>query len=168
MSSIRNPHIIATGALLSGVTPISVNVEQAITVEKGIAVNELNFNFQQEIVSPPVVWQLQDDTVRDAEYALLVMSSADLTSGTQKPFVESSLSTVSEKFGVQLSKVSSIFTDSVNEDPGLDSTTNYRIVFTLPSISYGPKYLFWDFSDEADRDTVFSELSGVIADATIL
>ena len=164
MSKIRNSHVIPTGALAANAPVIAVNVQEAVVVENGIAENELNFQFQHEIAGDEV-WAFADQATRDAEYVLLVMSSADIVAGTQKPFVESSLATVADKFGVQLDKIASISIDSVKE---LDESEVFRIVFNYKSVSYAPKSLFWTYADEADRDTVFGEVTGVIGGATIL
>ena len=158
MSAIFNPHVRPTGNLLVGADSISVNVAESFSIEKGDSNNELKFNVKEEATGS-VVWQMENETVRNAEYALLVGSSADIPAGTVKAFTESSLSIIGEKFAINLSSVSSVSTDSTQDigDPKV-----FRIVFNLESVGYSPKTLTWDYNDEADRDTVYGEVAQLI------
>jgi len=171
MSKIRNPHLIPTGTLLAGTTASGVNVEKTVAVEKGITDEQLSFIFPQAVTEKQISWYLEDLAARNTEYSSVVVGSDVWAAGTtQKPYVGPSIATIETAYGVNLDVIDQITIDSVPGSfvNGVPSATTYRIVFVYEAIGFGPKNLFWNFSAEGDRDTVFGELTNVVGDMTFL
>lgn len=166
MSKIRNPHLIPTGTLLAGTSASSVNAEKAIVIEKGSAVNTLNFIFGQSTTEKPVIWSMADEATRDTEFNGLVVSSTDWAVATRLPFVKSSGATIETIYGINLDLIDQISVDQVQDVLG--GPVIYRIVFTYEAIGYGPKQLFWTYTTSGARDTVYGEVTNVVASMTFL
>lgn len=162
MSKARNPHVIPTGALLAGTTASAINIEKAIVLEK--SANELSFIFGQSTVEKPGLWQMVDSAAADTEFGALTQSSATFDT-TPLPFVVPSAATIETVYGINLDLVDQISTDSIVE--GIGGATVYRIVFTYEAIGV-VKNLFWNFAASGDRDTVYGEITNVIAGMTVL
>ena len=177
MSKVRNPHLVPTGALATGFVAPSVNVEKAISIEKNIASNELLFAFDKKQVESEIIWQMQDNTVRDAEYGTLVVPSNTWAAGTtQLPFVSSSAARIVAETGkadtsdqaVNLDQITQI---SKQESPNQLNPTGavvYSIVFTYKGVDFGPRTIKWSYAAEGDRNTVFNELTNNVAGMTFL
>ena len=167
MSKVRNPHLIPTGALLAGTSASGVNTEKAITIEEGIAVNELNFSFPQGVTEKYATWEMVDKAARDTEFTSLVVDTTVWASGTTRlPFITPSIATIETLYGINLDLVDQINVGTKVES--LTSPTVYQIVFTYEAIGFGPKDLFWNFTLEASRDTVIGELTNAVAGMTFL
>lgn len=162
MSKARNPHVIPTGSLLAGTTASAINIEKAIVLEK--SANELSFIFGQSTVEKPGLWQMVDAAAADTEFGALTQSSATFDI-TPLPFVTPSAATIETVYGINLDLVDQISTDSIVE--GIGGATVYRIVFTYEAIGK-VKNLFWNFAASGDRDTVYGEITNVIAGMTVL
>ena len=175
MSKVRNPHLVPTGAVATGFVAGSVNVENVISVEYGYETNELLFNFNERAIQKDVVWKMSNNTVRNAEFALIAVPSDDWDAGTtQLPFVTSSLQRIVEQTGADVTQESAVNLDLIDSISKFEAPvkigggTVYSIVFAYKAWDHAPKQVKWSYASESDRDDVFDELTNPVAAMTHL
>ena len=172
MANTRNPLLTATNTLTNGAG--AVNIEDVSSIEK-TGDKGIIFVFKYDKQEQTVVWEFVNLATRDAELALMIVSSTAWAAGTDGAFVSSSAQTVVFKTGVatvneesiNLNKVTRVSTSSQSNFLGTGGQVIYTITFTIQAID-ALKEITWHYAVLADRDNVYGEVTVAAAGLVFL